>query len=291
MRNLPSLHSLRAFEAAARLLSVRSAAAELYVTPAAISKQLRSLEQRLGSNLFYRRNQRLELTAIGKEYYLGIKPALEQLHTASMQVQKRKSKTKLKIRSYTTFAVYWLIPRLSSFYTKHPEISIEITTTSMWQDIYQKEVDAAIRLGEGQWPNLNAYKLISNILTPACSPSLAKHLKTPSDLKNHTLLHALARPDDWKLWLDRFGSAAIDPYSGRNYENSVLAYQAATQGHGVAIAQVGIMQSELATSNLVLPFDKQLNRGDHTYYLVTPNNKPHSLELDIFKNWLLSNAY
>lgn len=288
MRHLPSLNSLRAFEAVARLLSVRAAAIELYVTPAAISKQIRVLEEHLKSSLFYRDNQRLSLTPTGEKYFLQVKLALEQLRNATLQIMENQNPTRLKIRSYTTFAVYWLIPRLSAFYTQHPNINIEITTTSTWKDIEQGDVDAAIRLGNGSWSGLNSYKLIPNILTPACSPCLAKQIKNPNDLKKYTLLHALARPDDWKHWIDHFGPTCLDPYSGSHYENSVLAYQAANQSQGVVIAQVGIMQPDINKSNLVFPFKERIDRGDHTYYLVTPKNKKHSLEFVIFKNWLLS---
>lgn len=284
---LPSTNSLRAFEAVARLSSVRAAATELCLTPAAISKQLKMLEEHLECPLFHRKNQRIALTSAGKKYLRQIKPALEQLHNASLLLQKSRKTAKLKIRSYATFAVYWLIPRLSSFYELHPDIDVEIITTSTWKDIEQDEVDAAIRLGEGKWDELNTYKLIPNVLTPVCSPEVARKLKTPNDLKKVTLLHALARPDDWKLWLDAFGPKSIDPYGGSHYENSIFAYQAAIQGHGVAIAQKGILQLDPTKSDLVFPFTQQLNKGDNTYYLVTLKNKKDSIEFSIFRDWLL----
>jgi LysR family glycine cleavage system transcriptional activator len=286
MRGLPSLNALAAFEAAARLLSVRQAAAQLCVTPAAVSKQIRMLENHLGCALFIRKNQRIALTPHGANYLERIESALREIREATRELKLRDDKRTLKIRSYNTFSVYWLIPRLSDFYALYPGINIEISATSRWIDFEDEDVDAAVRLGDGHWPGLTAYRLMSNRLAPACSPHIADTLKKPADLARHTLLHALARPDDWAYWLDRFSPDTLDPHDGRHYESSVLVYQAATLGHGVAMAQLAMIKPDLDRKTLILPFTDVLDRGDFTYYLVVPEDRPITTDLGVLCEWL-----
>lgn len=290
MDGLPPLHALRAFEAAGRLLSIRKAAGELHVTPAAVSKQVRSLESHLGCALFKRSHQRIGFTTAGAKYHERISKGLEEIRRASRALQHHGQSSVLNIRSYTTFSMYWLIPRLSTFHAQHPEINIEITTSLKWIDFDREDVDAAIRLGDGKWPGLAAYRLISNVLAPACSPDLAARLRTPEDLQAMTLLHTVARPDDWKYWLDRYCADDIVPLGDRLYESSVLAYQAAVQGQGVVMAQLGLIQHDLTNGSLVLPFEQQLDRGEYTYYLVVPEDREIIPQLDMFLQWLLAQS-
>lgn len=287
MRELPSLRALRAFEAVAKLSSVRKAAAALCVTPAAVSKQVRTLETYLGCALFVREHQRMALTDSGKTYFSKVGAALHEIQRATDEVARQEERHALRIRSYTTLSVYWLIPRLSEFYQLHPEVDIEITTTSRWVDFAVADADAAVRLGEGKWEGMDAYQLMPNILAPVCSPSVAAHLKAVSDLERCTLLHALARPDDWNYWLSVYGPGVTDPYRGQRYESSVLAYQAAAQGQGVAMAQLELIASELKHANLVLPFRGTLNRGGFTYYLVVPRDRAKIPGLEVLRRWLL----
>lgn len=290
MRGLPPLNSLRAFEAAARLLSVRQAATELCVTPAAVSKQVRFLETYLSCRLFRRTNQRIELTPSGEIYFIRIKNALNEIRQATHELRQRQDKRTLRIRSYTTFSMHWLIPRLSSFHSVHPDIEIEITTSLKWIDFDREDVDAAIRLGDGYWSGLQAYRLIPNILAPVCSPQIAAALKTPTDLCHYTLLHTLARPDDWSHWLQRFRRDDIDAHSGRHYESSVLVYQAAAQGQGIAMAQIALIAEDLKRGTLVLPFEDTLDMQSYTYYFVVPESRPEVPELEIFRQWLLTQS-
>src|SRR5688572_21882573 len=134
----------------------------------------------------------------------------------------------------------WLIPRLSSFHAAHPNIHVQLTTSLEWVDFDREDIDAAIRLGTGTWPGVHAHRLVRNELLPVCSPAFAaRHngLHKPHHIARETLLHSLARPDDWANWLNAAGVSGADQYAGLKYESSVLAYQAAIEGHGIAIAQ------------------------------------------------------
>lgn len=288
MRDLPPLNTLKAFEAASKRLNVRRAADDLCITPAAVSKQIKSLEEFLGCKLFIRDYRGLQLTDPGRVYLFHVQRSLAELRQATRDVSRPKQKSLIRLRSYSTFSVYWLVPRIADFYALHPDISVDITTTSRWIEFNEDGVDAAIRLGPGGWDDMNYYPLVNNILAPVCSPHLSVLLNSVEDLRNHTLLHAQARIDDWGKWLSLFGPDDIDPYVGQKYESSILAYQAAMQGQGISMGQLELVRSELEKGNLVLPFKQKLDMDKYTYYLVTPKSADHNPELDIFCQWLRS---
>jgi LysR family glycine cleavage system transcriptional activator len=158
-------------------------------------------------------------------------------------------------------------------------------------DFRKDDIDGAIRLGDGRWPGANAYRLVPNILAPVASPALVKsahRLKKPADLQYHTLLHSMARPDDWGHWLQAAGVATqIDARAGMSYESSAMAYAAALEGQGVAIAQLFLVDSDLRDGRLVMPFKKTVDMGDYTYYLLTPANRDESDSMTRFRVWML----
>lgn len=280
---------MRAFEAAGRLSSIRKAAGELHVTPAAVSRQVKVLESYLGVRLFARGHRAVTLTPIGEQYLVDIAAHFAGIRRATEKVIEARGHKVLKIRAYTTFAMRWLIPRLSSFHAKHREVDVRLTTSLDWVDFDREDIDAAIRLGAGNWPGVQADRLVRNQLVPVCSPALIRQgnrLNMPDSLAKETLLHSLARPDDWASWLKAAGATAVDPYSGLKYESSVLAYQAAIEGHGVAIAQMVLVEEDLAAGRLIAPFEFCLDMGAYTYYLVFPLRKSKSPELTLFRDWL-----
>jgi LysR family glycine cleavage system transcriptional activator len=185
----------------------------------------------------------------------------------------------------------WLIPRLSSFHTAHPDLEVLLTASLEPVDFKREDLDGAIRLGDGKWPGTVAHRLVSNILVPVASPKLLKAgppLRKPADLANHTLLHSIARPDDWAHWLEAARAIdKVDAHSGMTYESSAFAYTAAMEGHGVAIAQQFLVEGDLAAGILKRPFTKSLDMGDYTYYLLTPKNRPESPQMEQFRLWLL----
>lgn len=291
MDRLPPLNAIRAFEAAARHMSVTLAADELNVTPGAVSRQIKSLEEVLGLQLLTRGHRQIALTRQGNDYYRAVSLALEALRDATRKVQRRRQRKQLKIRSYTTFAMRWLIPRLSGFHAAHPDIEVLLKASLEPVDFRKEDIDAAIRLGDGNWPGTHCYRLVDNILAPVASPALLKagpKLKRPADLKHHTLLHSIARPDDWRYWLEAVKvDRLLDAHTGMTYESSAMSYAAAIEGQGIAMAQMFLVAKDLAEGRLVLPFPQKVDMGDFTYYLLTPGHRGESPHMTTFRIWLL----
>lgn len=283
---LPPLNPTRVFEVTGRLLSVSKAATELSVTPAAVSRQVRALERFLGVRLFNRVPGGLELTPAGARYLAEIGPLFTALEKATQAVRPGVRGTTLKIRSPATFAVRWLIPRFASFHHLHPDIDVQLTTSPAPIDLDREDLDAGVQLGDGTWSGVCTQPLIPNELVPVAAPDALPGLTDPTALVHATLLHSLARIDDWSRWLQAAGVDTSGAYSGMKYETSLLAYQAAIEGHGVAIAQKALVEKELADGSLVMPFDFILDEGRRTYYFVWPARRRPSLALSAFREWL-----
>lgn len=291
MDRLPPLNAIRAFEAAARHLSITLAADELNVTPGAVSRQIKGLEDALGLQLLKRGHRQIALTRQGSDYFRAVTKALETLREATRRLKRRSQRQPLKIRAYTTFAMRWLIPRLSGFHAAHPGIEVLLKASLDPVDFRKEDIDGAIRLGDGQWPGARSVRLVDNILAPVASPALLKagpRLKRPADLAQHTLLHTIARPDDWARWLEAAGAAdQVDARAGMTYESSAMGYAAAVEGQGIAMAQLFLVEKDLAEGRLVLPFRKTVDMGDYTYYLLTPAHREETAHMRSFRLWLL----
>lgn len=278
MRDLPPLNALLAFEVVARTGSVRSAAAEMLVTPGAVSRQLRLLEGHFGTTLFSRQGRGLALTPAGRTYYERVSTHFDGLRQATARLQSSSGRSVLRLRSYTTFATRWLIPRLSRFQLRHPQVEVRLVTASEWSDA--EGFDAAVRLGPGTWPDCDAAPLVPNILTPVCSPARLQRDRgmNLSFLERQTILLVRARPDDWALWCEAAGIDMQRLRRRREFESSALAYRAASEGRGVALAHLALVQDELRSGTLVTPVDVTLDRGGYTYYLVSdPRSQKRAL--------------
>jgi LysR family glycine cleavage system transcriptional activator len=290
MNQLPPLNPLRAFEAAGRLKSIRKAADELSVTPGAVSRQVQILETHLGIPLFRRESRSAILTAAGEQYLAAITEHIDGIREATLKLtgERGRSREILKVRAYVTFAMKWLIPRLSSF----PSTEARITASLEAVDFEHEDVDGAIRLGDGHWPEYEVDRLVANELIPVCSPEFRRTtmLKHPSDLAGRTLLHSLARPDDWMYWLKAAGQTGIDAYAGLKYQSSVMVHQAAIEGQGIAIAQKVLVDDDLQRRRLVQPFKLSCDRGDFTYYLIYPKNRLRNPSFRKFRSWLVEQA-
>jgi len=291
MDRLPPLNAIRAFEAAARHLSITLAAEELSVTPGAVSRQIKGLEDALGLQLLRRGHRQIALTRQGSDYYRAVTRALETLRDATRRLKRRGQRQPLKIRAYTTFAMRWLIPRLSGFHAAHPGIEVLLKASLDPVDFRKEDIDGAIRLGDGHWTGAHSYRLVDNILAPVASPVLLKagaRLRRPADLAQHTLLHSIARPDDWARWLEAAGAAdKVDARAGMTYESSAMAYAAAVEGQGIAMAQLFLVEKDLADGRLALPFRKTVDMDDYTYYLLTPAHREETAHMRSFRLWLL----
>jgi LysR family glycine cleavage system transcriptional activator len=283
---LPPLNPTRAFEAAGRLLSVTKAAEEMHVTPAAVSRQVRLLEDFIGTPLFTRSHGRLTLTPAGAHYLSELVPLFARLReVTSAMVQGSNASSVLRIRSPATFAVRWLIPRLASFHQAYKTVDVQLTTSSSPLDFEVDDLDGGVQLGNGDWLDLHARQLVPNELLPVMSASLP--MPSLKQLSDATFLHSIARIDDWAVWLEANGLSTTDAYRGMKYETSMLGYQAALEGHGIAMAQKVLVERDLASGTLIalLP---PVDRGKYTYYFTWPRNRPASRELLAFSDWLSS---
>ncbi|GLR77746.1 LysR family transcriptional regulator [Azospirillum oryzae] len=269
-------------------MSIRKAAAELFVTAGAVSRQVKVLEDFLGIELFSRGHRAVALTPVGERYFAEVSRHLAGLRNATTHLVEDKGRRTLKLRAYTTFAMRWLIPRLASFHGLYPDIDVRLSASLDAVDFEREDVDAAVRLGSGSWQGLQADRLFRNLLVPVCSPRLVEKraLRQPAELGNVLLLHSLARPDDWAKWLDAAGVEGVSAYTGIKYESSAMSYQAAMEGHGVAIAQKALVEEDLAQGRLCQPFGFELDMADFTYYFVFPIGRERKRELEVFRQWL-----
>lgn len=279
--------AIKAFEAAGRLGGFTLAANELGVSQVAISRKVRELELYLDVALFTRHHRRVEITREGKRLLTGLTRAFDDIHRTVGQVSRRGRSDVLSLQSYTTFSQRWLIPRLPMFQEAHPTIEVRLSSSlapALFQD---RDLDAAIRSGQGGWKDVEADKLTGLSLTPVCSPKLLQQasLREAGDLSKVTLLHSLARPDDWHAWLEASEVKGVAPYRGLKFESSALAYEAALQGLGVAIGIEVLIQSDLEKGLLVMPFQARHALADG-YYLTWPKDRKPSRSLRLFQAWL-----
>ncbi|CAN5227388.1 transcriptional regulator GcvA [soil metagenome] len=286
------MNALRSFVSTARHLSATKAAAELHVTLGAVSHQLRTLEEFLGIELFLRGHRQLSLTKEGEQYFRSVSSAFESIRSATGALKHPNLKEVLRVRAYTTFSLRWLIPRLSSFYAANRGVELVLSTGNEPVDFVRERLDFAIRLGHGSWPGAKAERLIPNVLTPVCNPRLLKQgpaVTRPADLAKHVLLQSTwsERRDDWQVWLHAEGIDEVDDFSFVHFESSALSYQAALEGQGFAMAQLALIQDDLAAGRLVCPFNRRLDKGDFTYHLVYPESERLTPQMKSFRDWLM----
>lgn len=289
-RRLPPLNSLRVFEAAARHSSFTRASEELFVTQAAVSHQIKALEEYLGIKLFRRQNRALFLTEEGQSYFFDIKDTFSSLVDATERLLARGAKGSLTVSLQPSFAIQWLVPRLSLFSELHPDIDVRIKAVDMDDGSLTDDVDVAIYYGRGKWKDLNARKLHTEYLVPVCSPLLllngVKPLKTPADLKLHTLLHDSSRRD-WTAWFKHVGITDINVNQGPIFSHTSMVLQAAIHGQGVALGHSVLAQPEIDAGRLVLPFSEVLV-SKNAYYVVCREEQDELGKIAAFRDWMLS---
>lgn len=289
---LPNLNGLRAFEAAARHLSFTRAASDLAVTQTAISHQIRRLEVQLGVELFVRGRGGLRLSPAGERYLPSVRAAFDAIRDATDELTGSQVAGPLTVSTIASFATKWLVPHLSRFQQRHPDIDIRISTSNAKVDFRRDEIDCAIRYGYGDWPDVAAVRLMEEDILPVCSPALiqgAAPLREPADLRHHTLLHTSTVPDDWRLWLTAAGLTDIDPQAGLTFDLSIMTLQAAIEGLGVALGRTLIVDADLNAGRLVTPFDLSTPTAT-AYYFVAPPSHMQWPRLVAFRDWLLAEA-
>ncbi len=285
------MNALRAFEAAARHLSFTRAAQELSVTQAAISHQVKALEERLEVTLFRRLNRRLLLTDAGQAYLPPVRDAFDRLADATARLRAHDSTGLLTVSVLASFAAKWLVPRLGKFREAHPHIDVHVAPSDHLTDFAAENVDVGIRYGRGEWPGLRADRILTENLFPVCSPQLlaGPHpLCTPADLRHHTFLHDDMRID-WRMWLVAAGVDDVDPSGGPSFTDSSMLVQAAVEGQGVALARSALAADDLAAGRLVKPFDISLP-SEAAYYVVCPEAASERPKIAAFRAWLVAEA-
>ncbi|KXO11907.1 Glycine cleavage system transcriptional activator GcvA [Moritella sp. JT01] len=288
-RRLPPLNSLRVFEAAARHSSFTRASEELYVTQAAVSHQIKALEEYLGIKLFRRQNRALFLTEEGQSYFLDIKDTFTSLIDATERLLARGAKGSLTVSLQPSFAIQWLVPRLSLFSELYPDIDVRIKAVDMDDGSLTDDVDVAIYYGRGKWKDLYAQKLHTEYLVPVCSPRLlngVKPLKTPDDLKLHTLLHDTSRRD-WTAWFKQGNIIGVNVNQGPIFSHTSMVLQAAIHGQGVALGHSVLAQPEIDAGRLVRPFTDVLV-SKNAYYVVCREEQDELGKIVAFRDWMLS---
>lgn len=283
---LPPLNTLRLFEAAGRHLSFKLAAEELNLTPSAVSHGIQTLEDWLGVPLFARGHRAIALTAAGQAYLPGVRQALEGIAGATEAVPGRAPSGRLAVSVAPSFALRWLIPRLTRFQTRHPDIDITIDTAHRQVEFPRDGVDAAIRRGHGGWVGVEAVRLVGEDLVPVCTPALAATLTTPADLDRATLLHVVSVSDDWDTWVSLGDGPALDTRRGLRFDTIHMALEAAVQGLGVAMGRLPIVLPEIAAGRLVPAFGppRPCAAG---YWLVSAPDAGRRPALAAFRRWII----
>ncbi|MCG8360097.1 MAG: transcriptional regulator GcvA, partial [Kiloniellales bacterium] len=273
-RPLPPLTALRAFESAGRHLSFTKAAAELNVTPAAVSHQVKALEELLEVPLFRRRTRALRLTDAGQAALPTLSQGFDKLAQGVEQMRAHCESGVLTISVSPSFGAMWLVPRLERFRVRHPDIEIRIDGTDRRVDLTRGEADVALRYGPGGYNGVRVDWLFSQLNTPVCSPALLRGehpLRQPDDLRHHTLLHIDWKDAEasWRMWLLAAGLHDIDPTRGPRFTMETMAVQAALDGQGVALIGDMLVADDLASGRLVRPFDPSLSTPlTFSYYLL-----------------------
>ncbi len=293
-RRLYPLNALRAFEAAARHLSFVKAADELHVTPAAISHQVKGLEDFLGLQLFRRLPRGLLLTEAGQLFLPELREGFARLDSAIERVCEIDMRGPLMISVAPAFAAKWLVPRLELFGTANPDIDVRISASLAVIDFQRDSFDAAIRLGRGKYPGLTSTRLFDESVTPMCSPRLLEGdhpLQTPDDLRHHVLLHddSLgfdAAAPNWVTWLEAAGVSRISAGRGPHFSHPDHSLQAAIDCAGVVLGWRYLAAADLAAGRLIAPFDLALPMG-LGFYLVCPEAHVDRPKVVIFREWLL----
>jgi LysR family transcriptional regulator, glycine cleavage system transcriptional activator len=289
-RKLPPLNALRAFEAAARLGSFKRAAAELHVTPAAVSHQVRALESQLGAQLFRRLHRALALTPAGTRYLPALSDAFDRIDDATHALRARPRTARLVLSTVPSFGANWLVPRLGHFRRKHPEIDLVVLSSSDLADFEHDGVDVGLRFGPGGWPNVHAELLQAEEYLPVASPKLLRRrvLKRPEDLRRHTLLHD-ENHEAWRAWLASAGVTGIDPERGVVFSDSSQLVAAAAAGHGVALARKLLAAPYLRSRSLVRPFKGSVPAA-FAYYVVCAESRATEPHIRAFREWILRQA-
>ena len=284
----PPLHALQGFVAAARLGNLSRAAETLHLTVSALSHQIKGLEERLDQRLFERSARGIALTPDGQRLFDRIAPALDTIEHALRPYGAKRDQV-LGISLLAAFASSWLVPRLGRFLAQHPQIEINLQSSSALVDFERdREIDAALRFGPGQWPGVEAVHLFDDWVSPTASPALIARLGRPT-LQTLSDYPLLGDPGGrWSDWFARFGGTPPKRYRA-NFNDSETLHRAAAEGMGIALGRVTLAQP-MMDAGLLVPLFEQRLRAVYSHYLVYPPRSANHAGLTAFREWLLQEA-
>ena len=286
---MPSLNALRAFESAARHGSFTAAAQELHVTPAAISRMVRVLEQRVGQPLFRRFPNGLELTDQGRAYQPGLSDAFEAIARLTDQVAAMRAGPVLTVGVGPALAVHWLIPRLAGFYRQRPDIEVRMATGGATRPV-RDDWTCTIRRDVAAWSGYIAEDLFPSSILLVSTPKLASSLRSVGDLRNATLIRVSQMPNEWPCWFEAAGLESSFHGGGEAlFESNAMAMQAVLDGVGVAVAQLAYVADAIATGRLVTPFPIIAHKQEKWMLEYRPNRERDPALL-AFREWLHDEA-
>jgi LysR family transcriptional regulator, regulator of gene expression of beta-lactamase len=277
------LNALRAFEASARHLSFTRAGLELRVTQAAVSHQVKGLEETLGVHLFRRLPRGLALTDEGQALLPTIAASFERIRATLDRFEDGRFREVITVGVVGTFATGWLLSRLTAFERAHPYVDLRLLTNNNRVDIAGEGLDFAIRFGDGLWHGTEATRLFAAPLTPVCAPQVARKMRRPADLKRQALLRSY-RPDEWPRWFAEVGIAS-PTLTGAIFDSSITMAEVVARGAGVALLPAGMFAHELREGRLVRPFKFEITLG--AYWLTLLRSKHPTAAMLAFKTWLL----
>ncbi len=287
-RRLPPLNSLRSFEAAGRHLSFTRAAQELAVTQAAVSQQVKALEQQLGVHLFRRLPRQLLLTMAGETLLPLISESLDLISSAVAAVRENPDKERLSIRLAPSFAAKWLSPRLGAFQDENPDIGLVLNHSNKAVDFRHSDIEIAITYGTGDWSDVVAERVLSIDFFPVCAPDYIRSdrpLDGAGELRHYTLLHD-ATYENWEKWLQLAGADDVDPRHGTILDDTNVLIQAAIDGQGIALGSSIFVAEHLENKRLIRPFGQVLD-SEYAYYIVCPEAHLQRPAVKAFRDWII----
>lgn len=299
-RLLPGTRALRTFEAAARHLNFTRAAEEVGLTPAAVSHQIKELEDQLDLVLFARGGRNLQLTPAGMVLFEAAASALQSLQRAVGRARgMARGATQLRISLSARFATNWLLPRLPQFQAAHPELELSFDISDALRDFDGDDIDLAIRFGTSRVADACADRLFDTVIAPVCSPRLladGARLEQPSDLLRHTLYYVDWKTDgmvwpNWRMWMAAAGIEGFDDRHCVGFADSSHVVQAVIDGGGIGLADLDMIANDLAQGRLQRLFDTVVPVApDYAYHLVYPQRSRDDPRIRAFRSWLLEQA-
>ena len=299
-RMLPGTRALRTFEAAGRHLNFTRAADEVGLTPAAVSYQIKEMEDQLGVVLFTRSSRSIQLTPAGAVLFEAAADALDSLQRAAGRARRMtRGSAHLRISLSARFAANWLMPRLPRFRAAHPGLELMFDITDQIRDFDADDVDIAIRFGNGKYEHALSDRLFDMVVAPVCSPRLLEtgpRLREPRDLFHHTLCYLDWKTDgmvwpNWRMWMEEAGIRDFDDSRCLAFPDSSHVVQAVIEGGAVGLADLAMIANDLAQGRLVRPFDIGVSvTGEYAYHLVYPESSGQDPRVLAFRAWMLGEA-